>query len=47
VLGQEAVEEKSKEITAIPALVERLDLKGVAGLNRCHGMHSQHRSVDP
>src|SRR6266446_2653369 len=28
VLGQEAVEEKSNEITAIPALVERLDLKG-------------------
>ena len=28
VLGQEAVEEKSNEITAIPALVERLDVKG-------------------
>jgi predicted transposase YbfD/YdcC len=28
VLGQEAVEEKSNEITAIPALVERLDLDG-------------------
>jgi len=28
VLGQEAVEEKSNEITAIPALMERLDLKG-------------------
>jgi predicted transposase YbfD/YdcC len=28
VLGQEAVEEKSNEITAIPALVERLDLEG-------------------
>ena len=28
VLGQEAVFEKSNEITAIPALVERLDLKG-------------------
>jgi hypothetical protein len=28
VLGQEAVFEKSSEITAIPALVERLDLKG-------------------
>jgi len=28
VLGQEAVVEKSNEITAIPALVERLDLKG-------------------
>jgi predicted transposase YbfD/YdcC len=28
VLGQEAVDEKSNEITAIPALVERLDLKG-------------------
>jgi predicted transposase YbfD/YdcC len=28
VLGQEAVYEKSNEITAIPALVERLDLKG-------------------
>jgi predicted transposase YbfD/YdcC len=28
VLGQEAVEEKSNEITAIPALVERLDLAG-------------------
>jgi predicted transposase YbfD/YdcC len=27
VLGQEAVDEKSNEITAIPALVERLDLK--------------------
>jgi predicted transposase YbfD/YdcC len=27
VLGQEAVEEKSIEITAIPALLERLDLK--------------------
>src|SRR3984893_11956511 len=28
VLGQEAVEEKSNEITAIPALLERLDLEG-------------------
>lgn len=28
VLGQEAVEEKSNEITAIPALLERLDLNG-------------------
>jgi len=28
VLGQEAVCEKSNEITAIPALIERLDLKG-------------------
>ena len=28
VLGQEAVLEKSNEITAIPALIERLDLKG-------------------
>ena len=28
VLGQEAVDEKSNEITAIPALVERLDLDG-------------------
>jgi predicted transposase YbfD/YdcC len=28
VLGQEAVEEKSNEITAIPALLERLDLAG-------------------
>jgi hypothetical protein len=28
VLGQEAVEEKSNEITAIPALLERIDLKG-------------------
>ena len=28
VLGQEATEEKSNEITAIPALVERLDLDG-------------------
>jgi len=28
VLGQEAVEEKSNEITAIPALVERIDLQG-------------------
>ena len=28
VLGQEAVEEKSNEITAIPALLERLDLQG-------------------
>jgi predicted transposase YbfD/YdcC len=28
VLGQEAVEEKSNEITAIPALLERLDLDG-------------------
>jgi len=28
VLGQEAVSEKSNEITAIPALIERLDLKG-------------------
>lgn len=28
VLGQEATDEKSNEITAIPALVERLDLKG-------------------
>jgi len=28
VLGQEAVYEKSNEITAIPALVERLDLEG-------------------
>ena len=28
VLGQEAVEEKSNEITAIPALMERLDIKG-------------------
>lgn len=27
-LGQEAVDEKSNEITAIPALIERLDLKG-------------------
>jgi predicted transposase YbfD/YdcC len=28
VLGQEAVFEKSNEITTIPALVERLDLEG-------------------
>jgi predicted transposase YbfD/YdcC len=28
VLGQEAVEEKSNEITAIPALLERIDVKG-------------------
>ena len=28
VLGQEAVEEKSNEITAIPALLERINLKG-------------------
>src|SRR5262249_56203342 len=28
VLGQEAVFKKSNEITAIPALIERLDLKG-------------------
>jgi predicted transposase YbfD/YdcC len=28
ILGQEAVEEKSNEIIAIPALLERLDLKG-------------------
>ncbi len=28
VLGQEAVDEKSNEITAIPALLDRLDLKG-------------------
>jgi predicted transposase YbfD/YdcC len=28
VLGQEAVEEKSNEITAIPALLERIDLEG-------------------
>jgi predicted transposase YbfD/YdcC len=28
VLGQEAVDEKSNEITAIPALIERLDLEG-------------------
>jgi predicted transposase YbfD/YdcC len=28
VLGQEAVFEKSNEVTAIPALIERLDLKG-------------------
>ena len=28
VLGQEAVEDKSNEITAIPALLQRLDLKG-------------------
>jgi len=28
VLGQEATEEKSNEITAIPALVERIDLEG-------------------
>src|SRR5271167_4720377 len=28
VLGQEAVEEKSNEIAAIPALMERLDIKG-------------------
>jgi predicted transposase YbfD/YdcC len=28
VLGQEAVDEKSNEITAIPALLERLDVKG-------------------
>jgi Transposase DDE domain len=28
VIGQEAVFEKSNEITAIPPLIERLDLKG-------------------
>ena len=28
VLGQEAVDEKSNEITAIPALLERIDLEG-------------------
>lgn len=28
VLGQEAIDEKSNEITAIPALVERIDLEG-------------------
>ena len=28
VLGQEAVDEKSNEITAIPALLERIDLVG-------------------
>jgi hypothetical protein len=28
VLGQQAIDEKSNEITASPALVERLDLEG-------------------
>jgi Transposase DDE domain len=39
VIGQEAVFEKSNEITAIPALIERLDLKGtLVSIDRCHGM---------
>lgn len=43
VLGQEAVDVKSNEITAIPALLERLDLKGKPGVDRRHGLQPDHR----
>jgi hypothetical protein len=41
--GQEAVFEKSNEITAIAALTERLDLVGALVLNRRHGLPGRHR----
>jgi predicted transposase YbfD/YdcC len=40
VLGQEAVDEKSNEITAIPALLERLDLKGALVSIDAMGCHA-------
>ena len=40
VLGQEAVEEKSNEITAIPALVERLDVQGALVSIDAMGCHA-------
>jgi hypothetical protein len=47
VLGQEAVDEKSNEITAIPALVERLDLEGALVSIDAMGRNPQHRPIDP
>ena len=40
VLGQEAVDEKSNEITAIPALLERLDLNGALVSIDAMGCHA-------
>ena len=38
VLGEIKVDEKSNEITAIPELVRALDLEGLPGHDRGHGM---------
>src|SRR6201997_5317502 len=43
VLGQEAVDEKSNEITAIPALLERIDLAGHRN-HRRHGLSARNCS---
>ena len=45
-LGQVAVDEKSNEITAIPKLLEMLELKGGDRQHRCDGMPKRDRSAD-
>jgi predicted transposase YbfD/YdcC len=44
-LGQQAVADKSNEITAIPALLKLLDLQG-AGHHRRHGLPEAHHRRD-
>ena len=45
-LGQVAVAEKSNEITAIPKLLELLELSGCAGDHRRHGLPDRDRRED-
>ena len=45
-LGQVATHAKSNEITAIPELLELLDLKGSRRDDRCHGLSERHRRRD-
>lgn len=46
VLGQLAVDSKSNEITALPALLDLLDLKGGGGHDRRHGVPAGGRRQD-
>ena len=46
VLGQEKVEDKSNEITAIPLLLKRLDLQGRIVTIDAYGMPTRHLSAD-
>jgi hypothetical protein len=45
VLGQEATQEKSNEITAIPKLLALLELKGCRD-HRCDGLSTRHCRTD-
>jgi hypothetical protein len=46
VLGQQTTEEKSNEITAIPAAPEAPRPEGCSGHRRCHGDTDRHRPGD-